>query len=394
MISHLRRPAEAGWRRAFQDMALGYGLALLALFALPLALLPLVKARDACTVWQPVHSWSGDSYVLRVVASDQASLYAMGGAGGFYLSLDGGQAWSRPSIPLPSGRLEMVRVLDLAVHPQDPRRAQIVVASSADRPRPMVYSTQSGGQSWRVESALGPLRVQAISYGPAGDDLYIVTLGNIYRIDWASDLSLVTGRDADLDRFRIASLGVDEQVQALTVGAWQPDMLTDGERAPRYLYLGIKGRGLRVLLDDSDAGVSLLPVKQADASSVYVREHATVHAICVHPNRPKTVCVGTDKGLYASVDGGTTWIPMAYSLRQRGVLALLVDPADNVIYAGIARGGILYSADDGATWEQLGEGLGHRSVSSLAIRHNGSQGKLLYAATNDGLWQIELPTAG
>jgi hypothetical protein len=82
---------------------------------------------------------------------------------------------------------------------------------------------------------------------------------------------------------------------------------------------------------------------------------------------------------------------MAYELRQRSVLALLVDPTDNVIYAGVAGGGIFYSADDGATWEQLGEGLRHHSVSCLAIRHDASQAKTLYAGTHDGLWQLDLP---
>jgi photosystem II stability/assembly factor-like uncharacterized protein len=396
MIAHLRRPAGGSWRRRLRDMSLGYGLALAMLFALPLALRPLAQARDAQMVWQPLRNWTGDGRVLRVVASDPApeALYAIGASGGFYLSFDGGQSWSRGAIPLPSSRLEIVQVLDLAIHPRDPGRAQIVVASSADRPRPMVYSTQDGGQSWRVESELGPLRVQAMAYGPAGDDLYVVTRGDIYRIDWGSDLPMATGREADLDRFRIASLGVDEQVQAVAIGAWQPDRLATGEQAARYLYLGIKGKGLRVLVDDLQGAVAPLPVNDADASSVYVREEATVHAICVHPNRPGTVCVGTDKGLYASVNGGTTWLPMAYSLRQRSVLALWVDPADNVIYAGVAGGGIVYSADDGATWEQLGEGLRYRSVSSVAVRHNGSRSKTLYAGTNDGLWQVELPTTG
>jgi photosystem II stability/assembly factor-like uncharacterized protein len=396
MRARLARPAGGSRQRMPQDRSLAYGLALAMLFAVPLALLPLAQARDAQMAWQPIRNWTGDGHVLRVVAGDprQETLYAIGAAGGFYFSLDGGQAWSRAPIPLPSSRLEIVRILDLAVDPRDARRAQIVVASSADRPRPMVYSTQNGGQSWRVESELGRLRVQAMAYGPAGDDLYIVTLGDIYRIEQGSDLSMVTGRDADLDRFRIASLGVGEQVQALTIGAWQPDTLAADEQGSRYLYLGIEGKGLRVLLDDPVAGADFVPANDADASSIYVREEATAHAISVHPNRPKTVCVGTDKGLYASVDGGATWIPMAYSLRQRSVLALLIDPADNVIYAGIAGGGIVYSADDGATWEQLGEGLGHRSVLCLAIRHNDSQSKTLYAGTNDGLWQIELATPG
>jgi hypothetical protein len=94
---------------------------------------------------------------------------------------------------------------------------------------------------------------------------------------------------------------------------------------------------------------------------------------------------GVTDGLYRSQDSGMNWEPWGKELQEMTVSALVVDPTDSrTIYAGTKYYGFLWSNDGGRTWHAANEGLGCSSIDVLVIHPSG---RLLYAATPDGIYQ-------
>ena len=372
-------------------------------FALPFGLLLLQRpTAPSFAAWERVDSFPGDRMVRRVVVrgtEDGQVLYATGTVSGVHMSTNGGRDWLRADMPLPHNRLGVVQIVDLAVNPDDPNEIYAVVAAMATKPRPMVYWSDNGGRTWRVRGGLGPRRVTGMAFGPTGDDLYMATTGGIFRAFVFDDgQRRFVGDEDDLRRAQVGSLDGPARVTALAIGA--PSMAeragaqaaptrSDEIRPSLVLYVGTADRGLEVFVDDPVDGPQSVPVGN-EPLSLYVRERAAIHTVCIHPLSPEIVCVGTDRGIWASSDAGRSWFRTAYDLRSHKVLSLLIDPSDAALYAGVAGGGVFCSKDDAATWQSLGKGLARTSVLSLAI--GGSGERILYAGTNSGLWRLLLPT--
>jgi len=65
------------------------------------------------------------------------------------------------------------------------------------------------------------------------------------------------------------------------------------------------------------------------------------------------------------------------------IFALAVDPQDpDTLYAGTRGGGVFKSADGGANWSQMNNGLTDRYISALAIDPHTPA--TLYAGTSGG----------
>ncbi|HEY0781670.1 MAG TPA: hypothetical protein VGE98_04380 [Thermoanaerobaculia bacterium] len=71
--------------------------------------------------------------------------------------------------------------------------------------------------------------------------------------------------------------------------------------------------------------------------------------------------------------------------------ALAVDPADTrILYAGVQASGIFRSADGGAMWTPLGDGLPIRAFFGV-LRLDPAR-RTLYAGTSgSGVWALPLP---
>jgi photosystem II stability/assembly factor-like uncharacterized protein len=88
-----------------------------------------------------------------------------------------------------------------------------------------------------------------------------------------------------------------------------------------------------------------------------------VNAICVDPNNPNTIYIGSPNGgVWRSKNHGATWLPLSDFLPSIGVSGIAVDPSNaNVIYISTGdedgsnayTNGIYKSIDAGATWTQL-----------------------------------------
>jgi hypothetical protein len=105
---------------------------------------------------------------------------------------------------------------------------------------------------------------------------------------------------------------------------------------------------VRFILEDANA---------RDAESVL--SGVGPRCLGIDPHDAQRVYVGTfDNGLYASADGGATWLEDEQGLDDRRVLSLAVSPSHresgiSVVYAGTEPSNLYRSEDGGRGWQRL-----------------------------------------
>ena len=121
-----------------------------------------------------------------------------------------------------------------------------------------------------------------------------------------------------------------------------------------------------------------------DPGFVLLGEGGLVTALVLDPSAPATVYAATARGLFKSLDGGTSWHPVGKGLQGHSLLGLATDPlSPSRLYATTDTGGVYRSADGGENWTASSEGLGARYVGAIAVdpHHPGT----LYAGAETGL---------
>jgi photosystem II stability/assembly factor-like uncharacterized protein len=110
--------------------------------------------------------------------------------------------------------------------------------------------------------------------------------------------------------------------------------------------------------------------------------------------------VGTTKGIAVlERTPDSDWRHTGATLEDVHVSSLLIDPVHGGIYAGIHRGGVFFSADDGRTWEARSAGIGIEHVYSLAcavengepVVYAGTEPPSLFRTADEGRTWEELP---
>jgi photosystem II stability/assembly factor-like uncharacterized protein len=197
--------------------------------------------------------------------------------------------------------------------------------------------------------------------------------------------------------------------------------------ASHRLYVGTIGEGL---WRSTDSGETF--VRACDG--MFVECH--VRALAVHPQRPQTLFLGSEQGLFRSddgasnwarvesplnglqiwsilllpqdprvmlvgtcpsrlfrsEDGGRTWTEPKVTMRQEcpriihtRITTFIADPTETgTVWAGIEIDGLRRSRDAGVSWEAVGTGLSSQDIHALAIvPHSGSAKRLLAATNND-----------
>ena len=121
-------------------------------------------------------------------------------------------------------------------------------------------------------------------------------------------------------------------------------------------------------------------------------------SIVIHPGNPNIMWLGAvGGGVWKSIDGGTSWAPLADFMANLNVACLVIDPTNpNVLYAGTGEGyyngdalrgnGIFKTTNGGANWTQLASTTGPNFffVNRLAMSPNG---QVLLAATRSGMYR-------
>jgi photosystem II stability/assembly factor-like uncharacterized protein len=114
----------------------------------------------------------------------------------------------------------------------------------------------------------------------------------------------------------------------------------------------------------------------------------SIQSLAYIPTEKQSVIfVGTDHGLFRTIDSGKNWIESKKGLFNQDIRALAVDRNDSqVIYAGTPKG-VFKSEDRGKSWNEWfdqASGLTNTYINDLLIDPN--QSGTIYAATQGGLF--------
>lgn len=195
---------------------------------------------------------------------------------------------------------------------------------------------------------------------------------------------------------------------------------------PHRLYVGTIGEGL---WRSTDGGHSF--VRACDG--MFVECH--VRALAVHPREPLTLYLGSEQGLFKSVNGADSWTRVESPLNGLQIWSVLVSPhnsdviaagtcpsrlflsndggrswsepkpemmqecpriihtrvttlksdptAPETIWAGVEIDSLRRSQDGGKTWQPLGHGLSSKDIHDLVIIAGNGKPKRLLASTNN-----------
>jgi len=98
----------------------------------------------------------------------------------------------------------------------------------------------------------------------------------------------------------------------------------------------------------------------------------------------RALFIASQKGVFRSDDGGTSWHNVRLALKQAGVevTAVAPDPKNSkTIYVATREAGVWKSQDGGVVWQQINKGLRSLEIHGLAVDVTSSN--RLYAASRE-----------
>ena len=298
---------------------------------------------------------------------------------------DGGE-WISLNAQLPTH----VPVTALALHPLAP---ETIFAGTYDRAG--MYSTRDIREGWQPDrTGLAAAPVYALLARER--ELFAGTAAGLYRRAWNADY---WQRADPVPEVAVNALAGNAGGEILAAtdgrGMWTSgDEGTTWSRLPglddepllsilpldaQTIFVGTAGHGLFVTRN-----------RGADWESVPQFESAYVALVAPDPRDANTLFVGPRGGLERSRDAGRTWEALGGGIEKEIVTALRVHPGRGKIFAGTAGRGLLFSDNDGATWQEVknSDGLNvfprGRAVLTIVARNNS-----IFVGTEDGVFYSE-----
>ena len=332
----------------------------------------MAVSEDAGRTWSPLGERVGD-WMLSL-ALDPISgrpVYLGGGSGGTYRSDDGGETWA-----LKTEGIGGLPVLDIAASPARPENVWVAADITA-------FESEDAGRSWRAWR--GGARDRAafsVARDPVNPEgVYVGSGRGVFR----------TG---DGETWEYASLPVTyhNHVDALAVSPVSPSVVYAGGHDSDAFEID---RSLGMVCRSDDGGRSWVEVASGEAISM-------VSDIAIAPVMTETVYVATRKipafgvvdpglGVFRTEDGGATWKPVVEGMGHTSVTALAIHPSDpETIYAGgmitdTGEWAVFKSEDGGDSWARTAMQLAWGRHNDLAI--DPLEPDTVYAGTGMGLFR-------
>lgn len=307
-------------------------------------------SHDAGRSWKEADGLRDNSIRAFTAAPSNPRILVAGTLQGVYRSDDAGASWTMIS---PAGSNEIHEIESLAVDPADPN---IIYAGTWHLP----WKTTDGGKTWQniKQGMIEDSDVFSIIVDPAQPSVvYTSACSGIYKSEDAGALF--------------------HKIQGIPASARRTRVLKQNPANHEVVYAGTT-EGLYKTVDGGKT------FKRMTGPDVIVND------VFIDSKNPQHVLLATDRsGVLLSNDAGTSFVAANDGFSGRQVEALLVDSKHpGRLFAGVVNdkmyGGVFVSQDDGAHWNQIGEGLDGRDVIALAEAPDGT----VLAGTNNGIFEL------
>jgi len=281
----------------------------------------IFRSDDSGETWQqlPTHNTAGLVHVESLAIDPRTPDIVY--AGTWYLpykTTDGGQTWQS----IKNGIIDDSDIFAIDIDPRDPNH---VIASACSG----IYETRNAGDSWRKVQGIPSQsrRTRAILQHPSVPGLVFAGTTEGF---WRSE------RGGDADSWMVTT-SRQLEINSITVHPSRPETI----------YIGTNNYGVMV---SNDSGKSFLPTNAGYSG----RFANTIVADREMPNRIYAATINTATGggfLFTSNDNGQTWRPSMRNMPPRLITYSILQDTENpeVIYLGTNLG-IYHSVDRGASW--------------------------------------------
>jgi photosystem II stability/assembly factor-like uncharacterized protein len=283
---------------------------------------------------------------------------------GLYRSLNAGGSWQPLAVADIAGLPR--RIGALAVDPFDPSHLLAGGVAHRDGGASGLFVSTDGGVSWARVSLIGTssYRCHDARFHPARQDVIYVTIS---ALGMQSGIWRSTDGGTGWQQLRVGLPSPDLILRtSLALAPSDPDVL--------YAQMGTPGRPSQVLglFRSADGGDTWRSIGGQHFASE--RQMSYNNAIVVHPTDPDHVlCGGVD--LHRTTDAGQHWTQVTRWNADRGAAdyahadhhALVMPAAQPGLVYDLNDGGMDFSSDGGATWENRSNGLATNMFYDLVV---------------------------
>lgn len=271
---------------------------------------------------------------------------------GVFKSADFGESWYQTN----NGLREDGALAQVAVDPSDSSKVYLIRSSY-----PRFYYSENGGQSWQPGGDI-PLTPKILSVHSTVTKRLFAGVGawdGFGGGGW-----LCKSNDGGLNW----TVVITRQVLANSIAT--------SALAPSLVYVG--GNGLYRSQDGGDTFVSVLSDLPFYA----------VEAVAIHPTNPLTTYISTKVDIFKSTDGGDSWLWWGVRpANQTHRLLINYHRPETQYIASRNCEGVFVSDDEGRHWQSINTNLGNLCINDLEANIAFTK---IYAATNNGLWVLDL----
>ena len=304
------------------------------------------------TDWQKLNGPAGCRITdLAGVANDPSVWFATVNGEGVFKSTNTGESW----ICLSIGIDELIDAEAIAINPVDPNTIYVGTWVHG------IFKSDDGGANWvKLTNGLPVHTGWEFAIDPVDPDVVYV----------ATEEAIFKSLDGGLT-WTAKSLGINYRyVHSLTIDPGDHNTLYAGTiwGSTNYFYKSTDGAESWVICD------------------LYLDGSSYVNAILVSPMHPELVYVGTETGIYRSIDGGLTWFADNVGLMNLHVIDLVFDPEDPALIFAATWGGLYYSTNFGDSWDFWSGDFQSQLIKALGFTRPGETSVLCVGAW-DGVYR-------
>jgi photosystem II stability/assembly factor-like uncharacterized protein len=341
----------------------------------------LYKSSDAGANWKQSHAGINNAWVTSVIANapEQALISVIGG--GVYSTTNAGKSWDWLGVGLLDNFITFVE--------RSPYNPQILYAGSENSG---FYISFDGGKYWQqrnggMDEQISSAQAQPLAEAPFVEDHLRDSRG--LKLD--SDITITA-----------LSLAIHPIFpETMFIGTANGLYFTNNDGITWYKNSELGGRDIYdICYDPNNLQRILVATDGGSSGSLLITEDgnkdwdprntglggASVYVVEADPYTANKFYVGTNTGMYVSVDGGYNW--SLYGLGGM-VIRTIAQPLPGEIYVGTDTG--LYRQLNGGAWENLHDGMRNDRTKILDLAF-APDGKAFYLATEAYGVYIHTPT--